>query len=318
MATKGSHTYTSSQLESYFERISLPARHRDLSYEVGRNNNAQRDLEFLTALQKHQLAAVPFENLSIHYSPTHTIDLDPGFLYAKIVTRRRGGYCMENNCFFGTVLRSLGFSLYSAGARVSEAAAGSHDSSGYLGWSHMVNIVLATNGNKYLVDVGFGGGGPIQPLPLKANEVSPGIPPHQVRLAYENIEGNSDPNQRLWIFQFRKNSEDAWKSNYCFTGLEFLPQDYEIMSFWTSQSRKAWFTHKIAVVMMVLEKEEVVGVITLVGGEVKRRYKEDEVGLKTCSTEDERIIALKEHFSIDLSEDDRRGIAGLVTELPHG
>ncbi|KAL9098149.1 MAG: hypothetical protein Q9187_009720, partial [Circinaria calcarea] len=84
MATKGSHTYTSSQLESYFERISLPARYRDLSYEVGKNNNAQRDLEFLTALQKHQLAAVPFENLSIHYSPTHTIDLDPRFLYEKI------------------------------------------------------------------------------------------------------------------------------------------------------------------------------------------------------------------------------------------
>ena len=126
------HIYTTSQLESYFERISLPSKYRDLSHKTG--DNAPRDLEFLTALQKHQLAAVPFENLSIHYSPTHTIDLDPNFLYEKIVRRRRGGYCMENNCFFGTVLRSLGFNLYSAGARVSKEADGSHDDKGFLGW----------------------------------------------------------------------------------------------------------------------------------------------------------------------------------------
>lgn len=184
--------------------------------------------------------------------------------------------------------------------------------------SHMVNIVLAADGNKYMVDVGFGSGGPIRPLPLEANKVSPGITPHQVRLAHENIEENTDPNQRLWIFQFRKDSEDTWKSNYCFTELEFLPQDYEVMSFWTSQSRKVWFTYKIVVVLMILEHEEIVGIIVLDGGEVKRRYKGDVVVLKTCSTEEERVNALREYFSIDLSEDDRRGIRGLVTELPHG
>ena len=182
----------------------------------------------------------------------------------------------------------------------------------------MVNIVRAADGNKYLVDVGFGSGGPIQPLPLNADEVSRGTPPHQVRLAYENIEENTDPDQRLWIFQFRKDSEDTWKSNYCFTELEFLPQDYELMSFWTSRSRKVWFTYKIVVVLMVLENEEVVGILGLVGGEVKKTYKGDAVVLKTCRTEEERVDTLKEYFSIDLSEDDRRGIRGLVTELPHG
>ena len=181
----------------------------------------------------------------------------------------------------------------------------------------MVNIVLAADGNKYLVDVGFGSGGPIRPLPLKANKVSPGIPPHQIRLAYENIEENTDPNQRLWIFQFRNDSDGTWKSNYCFAELEFLPQDYEVMSFWTSHNRKVWFTYKIVVVLMLLEHEEVVGLLALVGGEVKKRYKGDAVTLKTCSTEDERVDALKGYFAIDLSEDDRRGIMGLVTELPH-
>lgn len=132
MATTARHTYTNLQLESYFERISLPPKYRGLSHNIG--VNPPRDLEFLTALQKHQLAAVPFENLSIHYSVTHTIDLNPNSLYEKIVTRHRGGYCMENNCFFGTVLRSLGFRVYGAGARVNKGADGSHDDIGFLGW----------------------------------------------------------------------------------------------------------------------------------------------------------------------------------------
>lgn len=51
------------------------------------------------------------------------IDIEPEVLFEKIVggaggKGRRGGYCMENNTFFGTVLRSLGFDVYAVGARV--------------------------------------------------------------------------------------------------------------------------------------------------------------------------------------------------------
>ena len=48
--------------------------------------------------------------------------MDADELYEKLVERKRGrgGYCMENNYFFGTVLRSLGFGVYSAGAKVCE------------------------------------------------------------------------------------------------------------------------------------------------------------------------------------------------------
>lgn len=75
-----------------------------------------------------------FENLQLHYSSHHSISLDPEHLYTKIVEKdNRGGYCMENNCFFGTVLRTLGFSLHSAGARVAIAASGT-PAEGYFGW----------------------------------------------------------------------------------------------------------------------------------------------------------------------------------------
>lgn len=117
-------TYTPEQIQAYFSRIGLPQSHR---------NTTSRDLSFLTLLQRHQLASVPFENLELHYSPHHTISLDPKHLFHKIVERNagRGGYCMENSCLFGTVLRSLGYNVVSIGAKVNEAV---QPVSGNRGW----------------------------------------------------------------------------------------------------------------------------------------------------------------------------------------
>ena len=82
---------------------------------------------------KLQLAYVPFGSLGLHYSKTHLLSLDPDDLYQKLIVKRMGGYCMENNTFFGTMLRSLGYKLINAGGRVSEATEG-RLGSGYGGW----------------------------------------------------------------------------------------------------------------------------------------------------------------------------------------
>lgn len=90
-------------------------------------------LGLLASLQRQHLASVPFENLSIHYSTNHAVTLDPEEVYSKIVTRRRGGYCMEINLLFGILLRSFGFTLYSVGGRVSYDVM--HiPGGGYAGW----------------------------------------------------------------------------------------------------------------------------------------------------------------------------------------
>jgi arylamine N-acetyltransferase len=120
----GRSTYTPSQIEAFFDRISLPKQH--YSHAVAQNSSAARSaegLEFLAILQKYTLAAVPFESLALQYSSHHTISIDPQALFHKIVERGngRGGYCMENSCLFGTVLRTLGYDVYTTGARVNEA-----------------------------------------------------------------------------------------------------------------------------------------------------------------------------------------------------
>lgn len=41
---------------------------------------------------------------------------------------------MENNAFFSTILRSLGYDLYVSGARISNALMGGADPEGFAGW----------------------------------------------------------------------------------------------------------------------------------------------------------------------------------------
>ena len=179
----------------------------------------------------------------------------------------------------------------------------------------MVNIVIIDN-RKYMLDVGFGSNGPTQPLLLEHDHETAGIFPSRVRLISDNIPDNTDPSQRLWIYQNRHSPESEWTSSYAFTTLEFLPQDYEIMNFWTSTSPKSWFTYTVVVVKYLLgENAELEGTITLVGGEVKRRIKGQSEVVRECKNEAERVATLEELFGIKLTGDERRGIGRLCTEL---
>src|SRR5258705_7088535 len=60
----------------------------------------------LAELHLAHLLAVPFENLSIHSN--ERIHLDVDWLFDKLVTRRRGGFCYELNGLFAELLRALG------------------------------------------------------------------------------------------------------------------------------------------------------------------------------------------------------------------
>jgi arylamine N-acetyltransferase len=121
--------YSSGQIREYLRHLSPSSKLTWLQESRG----PEDDLHHLTVLHKFQLATVPFENLSLHYSPDHDVSLDPEQLYEKFVTHGRGGYCMENNAFFNAVLKGLKFSVYSTGARVSDATAGI-SGGGYGGW----------------------------------------------------------------------------------------------------------------------------------------------------------------------------------------
>lgn len=111
-------TYTPHQVGTYLSHINFPV--AEYKHILPGVSTAVETLTCLSALQRFHLAAIPFENLSLHYSPARVISLDKDELFEKMIASgsRRGGYCMEQNLLFGTVLRTMNFNVVSTGARV--------------------------------------------------------------------------------------------------------------------------------------------------------------------------------------------------------
>src|SRR5258708_38266704 len=73
------------------------------------------DADGLRRLHRAHQLAVPFENLSIHLP--ESVSLEEEDLVAKIVGRRRGGFCYELNGLFGLLLGVLGADVARLAAR---------------------------------------------------------------------------------------------------------------------------------------------------------------------------------------------------------
>lgn len=313
-------TYTSSQILKYYDYINLPPEHRHDPDEASRSiARGPKDaaLVYLSALQRYTLCAVPFENLDLHYSTHHANSLDPAIIFEKIITRRagRGGYCMENNNFFGTILRALGFDLYPTGARVNEAQDGGNDR--YGGWNHMVNIVTIGS-QRYLVDVGFGGSASsTAPLPIVDGHSVAQIKPQRLRLRYTNILDNTSSSMKLWVFEAQNDEDKPFNPVYCFNEhVEFIPADFRVMNYYTSSNKASFFTYRVLVVKLFMNADgEVEGTLVMNEKAVKRRVFGKSELLQTCESEDDRVAALKVHFGIHLSAVEQAGIQGLVTSL---
>lgn len=109
-------------------------------------------LDTLRALLRHHALAVPFENLDVQLGRHLTLDVETAF--DKIVRRRRGGWCYEQNGLFGAVLAEIGFGVTRvAGAVMREGR--DHVSAA----SHLALLVETEDapGRRFLADVGFGG-----------------------------------------------------------------------------------------------------------------------------------------------------------------
>lgn len=173
---------------------------------------------------------------------------------------------------------------------------------------------------QYMVDVGFGAQGPSQPLLLQEGIEFSDTRPLSMRLAYGFLPANEHEDSKLWRYEVKTSEAGNWSPMYCFTDLEFLPQDYEIMNFWTSTSPACWFTHKVVAARMLLDKKEgkegVVGTVTMGGLEVKRKVNGEKTEVvASFSSESERVDALAKWFGIVLSSEEGEGIQGTETDL---
>ena len=182
--------------------------------------------------------------------------------------------------------------------------------------NHMINIITIA-GKDYLVDVGFGGSGaPTRPILLISDQPSRNIGSQSARLLRSNIPDNTRKDKQLWCYQFRHGDDRSWVDGYSFTETEFLPQDFKMMSFFTSTSKTSWFTYRVFCVKLLMEDGELVGEIRLYENEVRRRVRGESELLATLTTEEERVQALEKYLGIKLSEPEILGIHGMITQLP--
>ncbi|GKU04598.1 arylamine n-acetyltransferase 3 [Fusarium langsethiae] len=313
--------YSESQLETYYDRINL--QDSDRKHTIS-NLSPEAQTDFLFALTKYQLLAIPFENLTLHYSWHRTVDVNANHLFTKIVNEKRGGYCMENNSFFHAVLVSLGFEVYMVAARVF-----SPDVKRYGGITHCLNVV--TIGDKsYAVDVGFGGRTPTIPMQLLDGKVFERSDSGQMRLGHDTIPQYLSK-QKVWIYEFRSNDNGEWIPQWCFIDHEVLPDDIRVMNMAPSKSPSSFFTFKVVAVQFVSEKEDCSEMETrylknasgdidgsvFIDGNVMKYRKAGVVKMeKTFESEDERLEALKKYFGIELTEENMRAIRGTAGAIP--
>jgi arylamine N-acetyltransferase len=128
-------------LGAYFDRI-------------GYRGAAEPNLEVLQDLMTAHTGAIPFENLD-PLMGVPVDDLSPRALTDKLVHRRRGGYCYEQNGLMGYALAEIGFRVRRLVGRVvwmlpPDAPLGAQ--------THTVlAVTFPGSQGSYLVDVGFGG-----------------------------------------------------------------------------------------------------------------------------------------------------------------
>lgn len=177
----------------------------------------------LRALHIAHLRTVPFENLSIHAG--EPIVLEDESLFAKIVQRRRGGFCYEANGLFAALLRALGFNVTMLSAEVAGKEQGSYGPP----YDHMA--LMITLEERWLADVGFGDSF-LEPLLLD-----------------EEGEQLQSPNafriDRAGDYRIVLRREvREWKPNYRFTLQPYTFKDFAAMCRYHQTSPESHFTQK--------------------------------------------------------------------------
>jgi N-hydroxyarylamine O-acetyltransferase len=246
---------------------------------VGWTGPLQPTRATLTALLRAHMARIPFENLDVLLGRGVRLDLDS--VYAKLVVGRRGGYCFEHGTLLRAALEHAGFAPVSHSARVvmlvPRAAAPR---------THMF-LTVPVEGETLVLDPGFGGHGPLIPLPLVADrEVREGPDVHRLtrRDGEWVLEARiGDAMTPLWMSSFEAES----------------PIDSVMANHFTSTWADSPFVNRLMLRALTPDGRVTVmnrDVTIARGGRFDKTQLADRAALKAL---------LADHFDIDLPEIDR-------------
>jgi N-hydroxyarylamine O-acetyltransferase len=224
----------------------------------------------LAALHRRHAATIPFENLDVLAGRVPALDLES--LQAKLVRGGRGGYCFEHNTLFAAVLEAVGFGVTRLAARVR------YRTTAILPRTHMVLLVRA-DGTDWLADVGFGGEGLLEPVPVHAPES------RQFAWTYRVVE---EPGHLV----LQSKGPAGWSDLYAFTREPQLPVDYEMANHFVATHPSSPFTRMLTAQLPTSEARHILRdrEFTIDRG--------DEVTARTLANDDEVRAVLEEVFGM--------------------
>ncbi|MFZ4929370.1 arylamine N-acetyltransferase family protein [Chryseobacterium sp. Mn2064] len=124
------------ELKNYLERIGL-------------SESVTGNLETVKRLTQLHPKHITFENVDSFTGTVPSIKTED--IFDKLVNKKRGGYCYEQNSLFKDVLQTLGFNVKMHLARVLWSSKDGSETAR----THML-LSTEIKGERYLVDVGFG------------------------------------------------------------------------------------------------------------------------------------------------------------------
>jgi N-hydroxyarylamine O-acetyltransferase len=182
------------------------------------------------ALRRLHLAhreAFLFENLSIQTGGA--IRLGLADLEAKFLDQGRGGYCFEHNTLFAAALADAGFRTTTLLGRVRRGPPER--------WArtHMV-LQVPVGGGIWLADVGFGGTGLLEPMPLRDGAID----------AQGGLTYRLRRETQLWVLSMRDEAGDE-TDLYEFAEDPQTPMDVEVANHFTSTHPESIFRRTLTI-----------------------------------------------------------------------
>ncbi|ARF56692.1 arylamine N-acetyltransferase family protein [Streptomyces gilvosporeus] len=195
---------------------------------IGFQGDRRPTLETLRHLHARHSAAIAFENVDVVLGRPVPLDLET--LQTKLVHRHRGGYCYEQNLLYAAALDRLGFQVSGLGARVR------------MGDDRLRPVTHALlkveiDGEDFLTDVGFGGSGLLEPLPLRD-----GIEARQGGWTFALAR---EKDTRTWALRFR--TATGWTDLYAFGTEQRYPVDYTVFNHYISTHPRSPFVRRLVV-----------------------------------------------------------------------
>jgi N-hydroxyarylamine O-acetyltransferase len=245
------------------------------------------DLAFLSEITRRHLAQFAFSSIGPMLGNDLPLDIEA--LYQRIVVKRRGGYCFEQNGLLYEILQELGYTVSLYLGRVI------YNQDIHPGLTHRITLV-EIDGNRYVVDVGFGPLGPARPVSLAGDETREN---NRVFRIAKRL-----PNE----FHMQTLKDGDFFSLYKFELVHYGPADCELGHFYSHKHPRANFVNNL--VVSSIRDHEV------------RSLRNREFWVMTGTGDQKQLIEnheqlknlLETRFGLDVSSDESEQIFAKISE----